>query len=438
MANLKRWKNKKLHIQVFALVACLLVLAVFWWRGADERASRRLQADELARVEKIKAARKELSQQLGPWFQQNNYPTEAEIRFMGKNEKFSFEYTFDRTLQKQADDLLKAYKPDYGAIVVIDSLTGRVMALSSFQKGAPAPVNLNLKSTFPAASVFKIVTASAAVDRYKLSPDTLIMFNGANHTLYKKNVMYTNVNRWTREITLREAFARSINTVFGRLTFEKMQPKDIEDYAIRFGFNTQIQSDLPFDLSFTQIPDEKSFHLAEIASGYNRVTTMSPIHGALIASSVAAGGAMRVPYVIQKVRNQKGQVVFDSEPVTAAVTLSGEGAERLRDLMEATITEGTSRKSFRPLLKDRKFSELELGGKTGSLMGTQPKGKVDWFVGYGIGGDSDRLSVAAITVNVNYWTVKSSHLAQMMMRTHFKDQFSERNQKFFNASRAEH
>jgi peptidoglycan glycosyltransferase len=213
-----------------------------------------------------------------------------------------------------------------------------------------------------------------------------------------------------------------------------MQPKDIEEYAIRFGFNQPIQSDLPFDSGFTEVPQEKNYDFAEIVSGFNRITTMSPIQGAMIAASVAAKGVMRVPSVVDEIRDENHNLLFKSEPVTAAVTMTGEGAERLKELMEATITEGTSRKSFRPLVRDKRLRELEIGGKTGSLMGKNPKGKVDWFVGYAIGGENSKIAIGALTVNVNYWTVKSSYLAQSLFKKHFKEQFSTHNDKFFNAS----
>jgi len=294
-----------------------------------------------------------------------------------------------------------------------------------------------LRGTFPAASVFKIVTATAAIDKYRISPDTIILFNGSNYTLYRKNVMETKRNRWTREMSIREAFARSINTVFGRLTLERLQPQDLKDYAVRFGFNQKIESDLPFDPGFTEIPDEKIFHLAEMASGYNKVTRMSPIQGAMIAASVAANGKMPVPTIVDRVTDADGTELYKSEPVTAATTMTPEGAERLKEMMEGTITKGTSRKSFRTLVRDKKFRELELGGKTGSLTGDNPKGKVDWFVGYAIGANNDRLAVAAITVNVEKWTVKSSFLAQSLFQKHFKDQFTTKDAKFFNTAHAD-
>jgi len=365
---------------VYAFTGMCLLLAgvsVYWtFRELPE------EVKEVARIDKMNQFRSLLAEQLGPGILNNQWNTEVTIPSDTGPVKATVQYTLDPELQKASEKLLKSYKPDYGAIVMMDAETGRILALTSFQKNNPNGENLALKGTFPAASVFKIVTATAALDKYNVTPDTQVTFNGGNHTLYKKNVMSTKVNRWTRNMTLREAFARSINTVFGRLTLERLAPQDIEDYAVRFGFNKNILTDLPFDPGHTEIPKEKSFHLTEMASGFNKITRMSPLQGAMIAASVVEDGVMRVPYIVEKVRGPQGEELFKSEPITAAHTMSPQGADKLKELMEATVRQGTSRKSFRTLVKDKKLRELIVGGKTGSLTGDNPKGKVDWFVGY--------------------------------------------------------
>lgn len=336
-------------------------------------------------------------------------------------ETFSVEYTLNDQLQHEAERLLSAYKPDYGAIVVVEARTGKVRAMASFERGDLIGENLAMRGTFPAASIFKMVTASAAVDRRGMAPGSLIHFNGGSHTLYRRNALSTVVNRWTREVSLREAFARSFNTAFARLAFEKMQPQDLEEYAFRFGFNRQIQGDLLFDQGVTEVPNEKTFHLAEIASGFNRVTRMSPVQGALMAATIANDGKMPKVQVLEKVTDQSGRVVMQSQPATDFDVLTADGNEKMKELMEETIVSGTSRKSFKHLRRDRRFREVELGGKTGSLTGTNPRGKTDWFVGYAIGDNGEKLAIAAVTVHVKLWRVKSSILAQSVVRRHFRD-----------------
>jgi cell division protein FtsI/penicillin-binding protein 2 len=419
---------------VFAVIlACFvgasLSLFLAFWKSPEE-----LQQEHAT---SFNQTRQRFAAQLSQSLAKGELPETLDVDTTVGRQTGKAQYTIVPELQNEAERLLKSYKPDYAAMVMMDASSGRILALASWYKNQPEESqNLALLGTFPAASIFKIVTATAAVDKYSVDPSTIILFNGSNHTLYKRNVMTTNHNRWTRGISLREAFARSVNTAFGRLTFERMQPEDLEEYAIRFGFNQNIISDVPFQPGFIEVPHEKNYHLAEVASGFNRITTMSPVQGAMIAGSVIMDGTMRVPYLVEKVTDHMGEVLFQAEPVTAATTMSPEGAERLKELMGATISHGTSRKSFKPLTRNRKFRELEVGGKTGSLQGTNPKGKTDWFVGYGMLGDQ-RVSVAAVTVNKQYWTVKSSHLAQHMLQRHFKESFTLKNGQFFAEDRGE-
>jgi peptidoglycan glycosyltransferase len=336
-------------------------------------------------------------------------------------QNYQIEYTLNDQLQHESERLLSAYKPDFGAIVVIEARTGKIRAMASYERGALTQENLAMRGTFPAASIFKMVTASAAIDRRNTDPEALIHFNGGSHTLYKRNVMSAAVNRWTREVTLREAFARSFNSAFGRLAIEKLEPQDLEEYAFRYGFNRQIQGDLLFDQGVTEIPTEKTFHLTEIASGFNRVTLMSPIQGALMAAVVANDGKMPKVQIMEKVTDSSNQIIMNTKSSTDFDVLSPDGNEKMKALMEETIVSGTSRKSFKHLRRDRRFREVEMGGKTGSLTGNNPRGKTDWFVGYAMGDNGEKLAIAAVTVHVNLWRVKSSSLAQSVVRRHFRD-----------------
>ena len=49
-------------------------------------------------------------------------------------------------------------------------------------------------------------------------------------------------------------------------------------------------------------------------------------------------------------------------------------------------------------MRKKQYEDVEMGGKTGSLTGLNPKGKCDWFVGYARY-KGQRIAVAALTVN---------------------------------------
>lgn len=364
-------------------------------------------------------SRKNISRAISSEIKKNSFPANMQITINDDNENYKVEYTLDKKLQKQANDLLSHYKPDYGAIFMIDAETGKVLAMASQEKNNPAGENLNLKATFPAASVFKVVTATAAVDFAKVDPQHKIAFNGGNYTLYKKNVLSDKINRWTKFITLKDAFAKSINTAFGRLTIENLNPQVISDYAEKFMFNTQIPTDFNVEKSQATVPKEKGFELTQVASGYNRQNTMSPVHGAMIASAIINEGKMVSPYIVDHVKNEKNETVYTGKSFFNEPVMSKISAGKIQSMMEQTVLNGTSRKTFRQMIKDKRFQEVEMGGKTGHFSGTNPRGTTDWFVGYATNGDS-KIAIATITVNVKQWTVKSSALAQMMFKKYYE------------------
>lgn len=408
MANRKaKWFS---FFGFFGSVLIASVIFFFQKPNVEEQAQVRLTHNLEHRI-KIADALKEP-------FSQLQFPDNLTIRLMDAPADYHVKYTLDPVLQNEAESLLKRYHPDYAAIVMMDAKTGRVLAFTSFQKDSTTPVNLVTRATYPAASTFKIVTASAAIDRVGLSPSHNIRFNGGNYTLYKKNVLSDRITRWTRTITLRDAFARSYNTAFGRLSLESLTPELINEYATRYMFNQPIPADFPVDVGLATVPAEKGFELTEVASGYTKHNRMSPVQGAMIAATVVNEGRMVMPYIVDSLSDQNGQDVYRGETIDNGAIISQASASSLQEMMEETVLSGTSRKSFRPIVHDRKFKELVFGGKTGHLTGDNPKGRVDWFIGYAT--DADRkISIAALTVNKQYWTVKSAELAKMLFRRSF-------------------
>ncbi|MEK7689641.1 MAG: penicillin-binding transpeptidase domain-containing protein, partial [Bdellovibrionota bacterium] len=315
------------------------------------------------------------------------------------------------------------------ALVAMDAVTGQILALSSFVgPGADSEDksrlgNLAVRASFPAASIFKVVTATAAIDRGRMTGNSIIQFTGSNHTLYRGNVLSSKSNRWTRNMKLSDAFAKSVNTVFAKLGVFHLGPQALNEYAERFGFNQAIPADLPVDIGRVDIPDD-AWGIAEVASGFTRDTTMSPVQGAMIAAAIANDGVMMEPYIVQRVRGademgtQGGGLLYEAIPRQARVTFDPTSAREIRNLMVNTIDRGTSRRSFRGFNRGPARG-VEVGGKTGSLTGYEPFGKYDWFVGYATGRGRS-ISIAVMTAHRKYWKVKSSYLARKFIESYYR------------------
>jgi len=341
----------------------------------------------------------------------------------GQGRSFLIETTLDIPLQEYLDSRISKAGAPMVSLVALDPMTGKVKALASWDR-LPGQTNYALTPAFPAASIFKMVTAAAAMEKGGLTPSSRIPFHGGSHTLYRGQLKMPEPNA-PRKPTLTESFARSFNPVFGKLANRPVGPLILEQFAYRFGFNQAIRFELPVEPSQVSIPRDDVFGLAAIGSGFNRETTLSPLHGALMAAAVVNGGVMMEPTIVERVmvyqESQPGANVYQSEPRVLRRSLSPQTAARMRRLMGATVTKGTGRRSFRRSSRDRVLRNLFLGGKTGSINDPSQRYRIDWFVGYGWDkNDGQALSLGVVVAHdLQRRGISSRDLARDALKFYF-------------------
>ncbi len=352
---------------------------------------------------------------LGTYIKAGDFPTQL----IYEQQNIYVNYTLDQDLQNWASERLKRYNPDYGVFVAIDPDTGKVLAMASNRRDQQQSAGLAFNATYPAASTFKVITAAAAIEEGIATPSTVFAYNGKSTSLYKNQVFTVKENKWTRRLSFKTAFAKSVNPIFGRLGAEGLGEKKLIEYAERFGFNAQFVSDFEFDNGRITIEPGNQWQAAESASGYTRRNTLSPVHGAALAASIANGGKLISPSIVESVTNAQNEVLYSSGQPVMIDILSEKTAHSMQELMRATITEGTGRKSFRKFTK-KKFPGVIAGGKSGHLSGKTPKGTYDWFIGYGER-NSKKIAYAMLCINKEKWYVKSSVFAREALEHYFKE-----------------
>ena len=332
--------------------------------------------------------------------------------------------SIDPTITETSKKLLKRYHPLYGAVVLLEPETGQVLSLSSYTNGNKELKNLGdklyLKSIFPAASVFKTVTAAAAIEKKGFTPESKIKTVGRNHTLYSKQLEEHLKNY--RLVTLKSAYAYSYNPVFGRIGMYEVGADGLNEFAERFGFNSKIPFVLDAGVPKFEYPDS-SFAVAEVASGFNQSTQISPLFGAMMASSVVNNGKILVPTIIdsvQKVSSQK--IIYRKKEKMWRQNIEKNTALQLKEIMSAVPQYGTARKSFNFIKKSYRFNDIVYGGKTGSV-DKDGLGKIDWFIGFATHkkDSTQRIAVAVVTVHDSNWTVHSSYIGAEVMRHYIRN-----------------
>jgi cell division protein FtsI/penicillin-binding protein 2 len=356
---------------------------------------------------------------------------ESKIKLPFKSQQILVETSLDPDLQQHLITSMDRKNSRYIGIVVMQASTGRILAMAGFNKINPEN-NPCFQRTFPAASIFKIVTAAAAVDHCGYTAQTPMRFNGYKHTLYR-NQLKERSNRYTNTLSFKDAFAQSVNPIFGKLGTVYLGKSVLEEYAIAFGFNQPIQFELPVAPSTLHIKD-KPYNWAEVASGFNNDTAISPVHGAMMASAVLNDGRMVTPTLVDRIEDQEGRLLYQGRHSWRGRAMTSKASKVLANLMETTVRSGTGRKAFRHHRRHNVLSKLRIGGKTGNIFNRAHDARFDWFVGFAEEKSGHgRLVFAALVAHEEYIGIRATQYARMAMTHYFKGHIARHEQKAPNS-----
>jgi cell division protein FtsI/penicillin-binding protein 2 len=327
--------------------------------------------------------------------------------------------TLDPSLQQAASELMASYHLPGASAVLMDAATGRLLVYASHVENG-APEDLCAEAVAPSASVFKVVTAAALIEEAHLGPDTKQCYSGGESRISALD-LEDDARRDRRCTTLGGALGHSINTVFARLASRNLTPAQLETMARRFGYGQAPVFDVPVQPSQVHVPDGQ-LELARTAAGFWN-TTLSPLEAAQISAIVARGGATVQPVLVDEVTSPTGAVVWrapDASPPQRAI--ARETAEALTEMMQNTVTEGTSFHAFHDLHGGSFLRDVPVAGKTGTLADADAHRYYTWFTGFAPArpeADVRQVAVAVLVVNGPSWRVKANVIARDLLRAYF-------------------
>ncbi|MBL8057384.1 MAG: hypothetical protein JNK29_11825 [Anaerolineales bacterium] len=339
--------------------------------------------------------------------------------------------TIDFDLQRAAQFALGDFP---GAIVVLNRDTGEVLALASTPTFSPnlfSPYNRNAgainqvlsdsrrplvnhaaQSSYPAGSIFKVVTMAAGLTSGLFQPDTSYTCTGEwNET---GDPTFTRQD-WKEgghgELTLTEGLSASCNPWFWHVGYALFQwdPRWLSDTARAFGLGQLTQTQL--DESPGQIPDPdwkqrtrgetwSAIDSLNLSIGQGDVL-VTPLQMARLAAAVGNGGTLYQPQFVREIRPADGgapsytfQPVISSTLPLSTTQLAAIQTGMLNVLQEPV---GTARNRFRGF-------RICVAGKTGTAEDPGLFGEQDpdaWFMGYTCAGRTDKPDIAVAVVVQN-------------------------------------
>ncbi|MDO4452867.1 MAG: penicillin-binding transpeptidase domain-containing protein [Eubacteriales bacterium] len=296
--------------------------------------------------------------------------------------------TLDTDLQQAAYNALGAYR---GAVVVMEASTGKILAMVSKPDFDPGTISENweflttddagspllnraTQGLYPPGSTFKILTTLAFM---RQNPDYQNYTYECGGFITKEDVTVTcynsEVHGWE---DLKSSFAHSCNSSYCNIGLE-LDNQEFIDLCNDFGFNNSLPLNyMEYSKSQFNLKADSSYGEQMTTAIGQGDTLVSPLHMAMITQSIANGGVMMTPYLIDHIQTSKGDLVKETTPTAYKTVMSAQEAGVLTEYMRETVLSGTA-----TTLYNETYS---CAGKTGSAEydnGTQ-QGTHSWFVGF--------------------------------------------------------
>ena len=315
-----------------------------------------------------------------------------------------------------------ALDPRTGAIKVMASVPGydpnavkNQRAFSALNKDSDAPLlNRTTQAGYPPGSTFKVVTAIAAIDSGRYTPDSRI--SGRNGKTISGVPLNNDQGESFGDITLTEALTKSVNTVFGEIG-EKLGKAKMKTYMDRLGFGKPVEVDLPRDERAASgerkgghiIPaTNRAVDVGRMAIGQDKLT-VTPLQMAMVASAVANGGKLMKPRLGDRIVDRDGRTVRHLVPEEMSQVMSPQTASQVGAMMGQVVKEGTGTAAA--------LQGIDVAGKTGTAEVDRPCGPNQlWFIAFAPAQDPRVAIAATVECGTGFGGTVAAPIAKAVMQ----------------------
>lgn len=310
--------------------------------------------------------------------------------------------TIDKTIQfiveKELAKAVTESRAKGGMAVVMESDTGKVLALANYPTYNPNAYSRYQVSqlrdravadSFEPGSTFKLFSIAAAVDSATIkATDTYNCENGtyrvADRTIHDDHPH--------SRLTVSEIIKYSSNIGAAKIAF-RMGERKLSSYLRNFGFGSRTGIDLPGESPGNLKRNWYGVDIATISFGQG--VSLSAIQLVTALSSIANGGNLMKPYVVEQILDDSGAVVQKFEPQLVRRVISPETARQITKMMETVTGPGGTG-------TNAAVDGYRVAGKTGTAQKVDPvthtyslSKRIGSFVGF-VPAEKPKLTIAVI------------------------------------------
>ena len=276
--------------------------------------------------------------------------------------------TIDETIQYVVERELKKVVQEQNAAsataLVMDVKTGALLAMGNYPDYDPNDYgavdssvwsNFAVNGLYEPGSTFKILTTAMVLEERVTSADENFYCPGYQY-IGKMKMNCHKKNGHGAE-TFTQGVANSCNPVFVEVS-RRLGMNKFYDYLEGFGMTKPTGLDLPGEADSLIVPEKTAvpYDLAAMSIGQSNAFT--PIQMITAISSVANGGKLMKPYIVEKIMDPDGNLVKETKPEVVRQVISEETAREVWTILETVVSSGTG--------KQGQVEGYKIAGKTGT------------------------------------------------------------------------
>ncbi len=248
--------------------------------------------------------------------------------------------------------------------------------------------NVTISDTYEPGSVFKTITACAALDQGVADPSTKVScvaggIHIANRTYHCNNHTVHGTLDMTGGLT------KSCNSYFITMG-QRLGVDNFFKYFEAFGFTEKTGIDLPAEakpVSGVTYHPLSTMTIVDLASNsFGQAFQVTPIQMVTALSAIANGGKLMQPYVVAKTLDENGNVISETQPTVRRQVISAETSASVAEMMRKVVNEGTAKNGY--------VIGYRVAGKTGTSQKLSKPG--EHVASYGCFAPADDARIAVI------------------------------------------
>ena len=306
----------------------------------------------------------------------------------GKGILLSIDMTIQSIVEKYLEEAcIDNVCTDGGSIIIMKPKTGDIMAMATYpgyDLNEPYTINNEeLKSqwdtleqkekseklqamwrnkaisdTYEPGSVFKVVTASMALEEGIADADTEGQFNcSGSIQIAGARIRCWRYYRPHGSQSLRQGLMNSCNPVFIGLG-QRIGLEKYYDYLEKFGFFQKTGIKLPGEAKGIFVKEEKCGPVELATISFGQRFEITPLQMITAVSSISNGGRYIVPRIVRATVDSESGEITDIPVEYGEQIISKDNAEKVLSMMESVVSEGTG--------KNARVAGYRIGGKTGT------------------------------------------------------------------------